>query len=307
MRNLLMGILQVRYGYEKVKPDVVRGDFLERSIFVARDEFVRGIKPIASEILAAEDPDLRAKKIQEAEETEKTEARKNFVSEVSEFFSGHGPDVSMQPHSMPLTPNFRAGGITVYRQVLGLVTFKDKQAKLDALNLAEKAQSDDEAGEQTLPRVSLQAKDTTDVALLTQLSEAELRQNLRSSDEQFIAAQGHGANDSNSDIVNATIVAAMEQVHRAAKALGSRRREYNQAAAQLEQTKHKEPAYSARWDEVLVADKTESDHNDNDNNTKEVQSGPAFSLSSCFCFCLLLILLVTYAFTGATSVGGLRK
>jgi hypothetical protein len=240
-----MGILQVRYGYEKVKPDIQRGDFLERSILVARDEIIREVRPIAPGFLASEGQE-RDTKLAEAE----AQARADFISEVKNIFSGHDPDFSMEPHSMSLAPNFRPGGITVYRQLLGLVTFNDKQTKQEALAAADKVKSDDEAGGQAAPRVSVEAKDTTDVVLLTQISEAELRQNLQNSEEQFIKAheeQSKSQHDNAHFFANCRVVAAREQVQRDTKRLKHRQREHQQAADELEQAKREEPAYNVRW------------------------------------------------------------
>eukprot|EP01043_Picozoa_sp_COSAG02_P021662 COSAG02_NODE_1106_length_14542_cov_4.759468_5_plen_1383_part_00 len=261
IRNLLMGILQLRYGYEKVKPDIKRGDFLERSIVVARDEIVLGVRPIAPEILAAKGQE-RVTKMAEAEAKAEAEARAEFVSEVNNLFSGHDPDFSMEPHSMPLAPSFRPGGITVYRQLIGLVTFKDRQAKQDALASADKAKSDAEAGDQTIPRVSVEAKDSSDVLLLTQLSEAELRQNLQNSEEKFNKVQREHRKSQHANanfFAYYRIEAAREQVQRASKGLQHRQREHRQAADELEQANRKEPAYNVRWNadvEHVTADDT---------------------------------------------------
>lgn len=257
MRNLFIGILQVRYGYEKVKPDVVRGDFLERSVFVAQDEIVRGIKRIDSAILDIKDPHLRAKKCEEAEAKEAIEARKSFESDVNDLFREHDPEMSMKPHSIPLTPNFRLGGIAAYRHVIGLVTFKDKQTKVEALKTA--AEKKQNKGDQTIPRLSTEVMDSTDIALLTQLCEAELRRNLQEADESFMKAQPEHSKiseDANeSFFANYKIAAARERVQAAAVTLRHREREHQHTADQLKKTQNKKPVYNARWTEEAAAAK----------------------------------------------------
>ena len=252
MRNLLMGILQVRYGYDRVKPSVTLGDFLERSLFVTSDSIVRGTTPIAPAATQGQSGAEAAAQIAEAATKQDTEARESFGSKVQSLFAGHEPDVSMKPLSMPLTPNFRPGGVTVYRQLLGLVTFKDTQAKAEALAAAEKAQSE---AEQSVPRVSLEARDTTDVTLLTQLCEAELRQSLLQSQEE----RGAQTEENGAFFAQYKIEAATEQVQRATEALRHRQREHGQAAAELEHAKRRELAYSDDDRETETGSETETD------------------------------------------------